>query len=130
VGRSESTLAETQKLIPSGTTMCSVFPCDVTDEAGMEKVATAVGTWDVMILNAGYISAPAPIAKAPLDNYWKNYEVHLMLHAMALTQQQLLIALLDQCQIDRNRCKCLLSYGQSHASSGVGCHRRCNLPSD
>jgi len=44
----------------------------------MEKVAQSVGTWDVLILNAGHLSAPAPIAKAPLDDYWKNYEVHFM----------------------------------------------------
>ena len=85
IGRSESTLAETQKLIPSGTTTCSVFPRDVTDEAGMETVAKAVGTWDVLILNAAYISAPVPIAKAPLNDYWKNYEVRVMLHRIDST---------------------------------------------
>jgi NADP-dependent 3-hydroxy acid dehydrogenase YdfG len=44
----------------------------------MEKVAQNVGTWDVLILNAGHLSAPASIVKAPLDDYWKNYEVHFM----------------------------------------------------
>jgi NADP-dependent 3-hydroxy acid dehydrogenase YdfG len=44
----------------------------------MEKVAQSVGTWDVLILNAGHLSAPASIVKAPLDDYWKNYEVHFM----------------------------------------------------
>jgi NADP-dependent 3-hydroxy acid dehydrogenase YdfG len=44
----------------------------------MEKAAQSVGTWDVLILNAGYLSTPAHIAKAPLDDYWKNYEVHFM----------------------------------------------------
>ncbi|OCL12820.1 hypothetical protein AOQ84DRAFT_395440 [Glonium stellatum] len=43
----------------------------------MEKIAKAVGTWDVLILNAGFISAPAPISKAPLDEYWKNYETNV-----------------------------------------------------
>ena len=79
VGRTESTLTETQRQIPSGSSVCSVFACDVTDEAGMEKVAQAVGTWDVLILNAAYLSAPAPIVESPLDSYWKNYEVALLL---------------------------------------------------
>lgn len=77
IGRSKSTLAETQQLLPSSC-KCSVLPTDVTDQAGMEKVAHTVGIWDVLILNAGYISTPAPVAKAPLDDYWKNYEVRLI----------------------------------------------------
>ena len=77
IGRSESTLTETQQLIPSSC-KCSVFPADVTDQAGIEKVAQTVGTWDVLILNAGYISTPAPVVKASLDDYWKNYEVDFM----------------------------------------------------
>jgi NAD(P)-dependent dehydrogenase (short-subunit alcohol dehydrogenase family) len=40
----------------------------------MGKVAQSVGTWDVLVLNAGYISTPAPIAKAPLEDYFQNYE--------------------------------------------------------
>lgn len=78
MGRTQSTLLETQKLIPSGTTT-SVFAGSVTDEEAMEKIAKAVGTWDVLVLNAGYISAPAPISKAPLDDYWKNYEVRFII---------------------------------------------------
>jgi len=31
----------------------------------------------VLVLNAGYISGPAPISKAPLDDYWKNYETNV-----------------------------------------------------
>ena len=41
----------------------------------MDKVAKTVGNWDVLILNAGYISTPSPVANARLDDYWKNYEV-------------------------------------------------------
>ncbi len=52
LGRTEATLAETQKLIPSGSADTSPLVCDVTDQAGMEKVAAEVGTWDVFVLNA------------------------------------------------------------------------------
>ncbi|OCL08732.1 hypothetical protein AOQ84DRAFT_221578 [Glonium stellatum] len=37
VGRTESTLLETQKLIPNGTTTCSVFAGSVTDEEAMDR---------------------------------------------------------------------------------------------
>ncbi|KAF7512746.1 hypothetical protein GJ744_000313 [Endocarpon pusillum] len=76
IGRSESTLADTESLLP-GNPKCSIFQADITDEAAMEKVAKAVCKWDVLILNAGYISSPSPVANARLDDYWMNYETNV-----------------------------------------------------
>ena len=78
VGRTEATLAKTKSLLPN---ICkvTVHTADVNDEKAMQAVAQAVaqavGTWDVFILNAGYISTPSKIADGNLDDYWKNYEV-------------------------------------------------------
>ncbi|KAF2199993.1 NAD(P)-binding protein [Delitschia confertaspora ATCC 74209] len=77
LGRTSSTLLETQKLISESSTTASVYPVDVTDEARVKKVAEAVGNWDILILNAGHISAPAYIAQSSVDEYWKNYETNV-----------------------------------------------------
>ena len=41
----------------------------------MQKVAESVGTWDVAILNAGYMPTPIQVVKADISDYWKAYEV-------------------------------------------------------
>ena len=77
VGRTEATLLETKALVPGNAIKISVFPASVTDEAAVKKIAVTVGQWDILILNAGYISSPAPLTQSPLDDYWTNYEVNL-----------------------------------------------------
>ena len=76
VGRTEASLAETKSLI-KGKSHVSVHVADVCDTKSMTKVAETVGTWDVFIMNAGYISTPSPIDRADLDDYWRSYEVCL-----------------------------------------------------
>ncbi|KAI9698072.1 MAG: hypothetical protein M1820_007580 [Bogoriella megaspora] len=73
LGRTKSTLEETRNQIPHNT-KTSIFTCDVTDEAAMKDVAAIVGTWDIFLLNAGYISPPSTITQASLSEYWQNYE--------------------------------------------------------
>lgn len=74
IGRTSSKLAETESEI-SKATKISTFVADVTDEEAVKKIADAVGTWDVLVLNAGYTTAPTPAAKADIGDYWKAYEV-------------------------------------------------------
>ncbi|KAF2870142.1 hypothetical protein BDV95DRAFT_575156 [Massariosphaeria phaeospora] len=76
VGRTASTLQETKSSI-TGESTISVIAADVTDDAAVQKVADAVGTWDVLVLNAGYLPSPAPIAKADVGDYWKAYETNV-----------------------------------------------------
>jgi NAD(P)-dependent dehydrogenase (short-subunit alcohol dehydrogenase family) len=78
-GRTESTLEETKKLLVEGYPKCtaSVFPVSVTDEAEMHDIAKQVGKWDVLVLNAAHISAPAAIVKTSLQDWWTDYETNV-----------------------------------------------------
>ena len=75
VGRTEDKLLETKSLIAGDATEVSTFPASVVDEPAVKSIAAAVGQWDVLILNAGYISPPGLLAQSPAEEYWKNYEV-------------------------------------------------------
>jgi NADP-dependent 3-hydroxy acid dehydrogenase YdfG len=75
VGRTEAKLHETKALVAGDATEITIYPASVTDEDAMKKIAVAVGRWDVLILNAGYISPPSPLAQSPAYEYWRNYEV-------------------------------------------------------
>jgi NADP-dependent 3-hydroxy acid dehydrogenase YdfG len=41
----------------------------VTDEKALKSVAAAVGTWDILILGAGYIATPKPIKDSEIDEW-------------------------------------------------------------
>lgn len=70
LGRNEVTLKETEDQIPQNTASCSIHAVSVTDEAGLKTVAVVVGTWDVLVLNAGFISKPASAAESSMDEWW------------------------------------------------------------
>ncbi|KAF2180458.1 short chain dehydrogenase, partial [Zopfia rhizophila CBS 207.26] len=91
LGGTETSLKETQKRIATSTET-AVFLCDVTDEAAVTKVAGSVSTWDVLVLNAGFLSAPSMIASADIDDYWKNYEASLFLTRIQTNVKSILIA--------------------------------------
>ena len=101
IGRTESNLIETQNLLPSGTCTSSVIAASVTDEGQMKQAASAVGTWDVLVMNAGYMS-PGPITTSDLAGYWQNYEVssskNMVILIFLITD---ISAVLDECQINR-----------------------------
>ena len=68
----DDTLAPTQSRVSkacNGNVNCSIHCADVTDSQATEKIAGAVGTWDVFILNAGYVPTPSPITSCDLDDY-------------------------------------------------------------
>ena len=86
IGRTESTLTETrnQVMVSAPATSCSICRADVTDEEAIYAVAEEVGTWDVLVLNAGYLPEPAPITKTSIQEYWKTYEVSSTIAATRL----------------------------------------------
>jgi NADP-dependent 3-hydroxy acid dehydrogenase YdfG len=75
IGRTEADLVETQKQIPENSATSSIFPISVTDEAGIRKVAEAVGTWDILILGATHKGIKGPIVSTNISEWWESYEV-------------------------------------------------------
>ncbi|KAF2678232.1 hypothetical protein K458DRAFT_463704 [Lentithecium fluviatile CBS 122367] len=43
---------------------CSIFATYISDEKAVKSIAEKLNTWDVLVLNAGYIPTPSTIAKA------------------------------------------------------------------
>jgi NADP-dependent 3-hydroxy acid dehydrogenase YdfG len=77
VGRTEATLLETQSQIPSNDRKSTVCVASVSDAEQMKKVVEAAGTWDIFVLNAGYLPRPSSIADADIDDWWCAYEVSM-----------------------------------------------------
>jgi len=77
-GRRSQPLEETKKHIESTYNVpVTTFSADVTDEAGMKKVAAAVGGWDILVNNAGYMAKPGNALDADINDWWKAFEVLL-----------------------------------------------------
>ncbi|KAI1852844.1 hypothetical protein JX266_002385 [Neoarthrinium moseri] len=76
LGRTQATLDETASLLPSQVSK-ETFAVDVTQKDAVERVAMAVGSWDVLIVAAGYVSAPKPMAEASTDAWWQNFETNV-----------------------------------------------------
>jgi NADP-dependent 3-hydroxy acid dehydrogenase YdfG len=76
IGRTESTLQETAKLI-KGATKVEVFLASVTDEVRMKQIASTVGSWDILVLNAAHVLTPGPIVDASLHYWWQQYETNV-----------------------------------------------------
>lgn len=80
IGRTESTLRETEKFLEgssSSVVKVSVFAASVTDETKVKEIATQVGSWDVLVLNAAHISTPSTIVNASLQEWWGDYETNV-----------------------------------------------------
>ena len=77
IGRTMSALAQTEESLQAinNSVRCLTFCANVVDERAIYHIAAEVGTWDVLILNAGYLPNPTPIASASLSDYWAAYEV-------------------------------------------------------
>ncbi|KAF2726632.1 NAD(P)-binding protein [Polyplosphaeria fusca] len=79
IGRTSSTLQETQGMLKEGAPHvdCMVCPASVTDEVKVKDIARDIGPWDVLVLNAGYISSPSTIVNDSVQSWWNNYEVNV-----------------------------------------------------
>ncbi|KAL8738660.1 MAG: hypothetical protein Q9181_000577 [Wetmoreana brouardii] len=79
IGRTASTLTQTKDAVQasSNSVHCSICCADVCDEKTMRQTAADVGTWDVLILNAGHIPKPAAVATAEISDYWQAFETNV-----------------------------------------------------
>jgi len=77
IGRTESNLRETEKLLADSKSDCMVFPVSATDETAMQNVAKQVGAWDVLVLAAAHISSPSSIVQSSLQDWWADYETNV-----------------------------------------------------
>ncbi|KAJ5750844.1 hypothetical protein N7533_007872 [Penicillium manginii] len=74
LGRTQSTLEETQKLLSCPSSICVA---DITDEKRIAEIAASIGTWDILLLAAAYISSPSSIQFASITDWWQNLETNL-----------------------------------------------------
>ncbi|KAK6223774.1 short chain dehydrogenase [Colletotrichum tabaci] len=75
LGRTKATIAETAESLPPSV-QNEVHALDITDEEALTKVAAAVGQWDVLVLTAGYVSNPSPVAGSASDEWWQSFETN------------------------------------------------------
>jgi NADP-dependent 3-hydroxy acid dehydrogenase YdfG len=76
LGRTKKTLDETKQIVEQKypKAKVTVHIADVVDKAALDKAAKAIGTWDVLAANAGYLPTPALITENPED-WWTGFEV-------------------------------------------------------
>lgn len=79
LGRTKQTLEETKSLVKNAYPHVDVFVhvADVVDEHTIKGIASRVGSWDVLVANAGYIPTPELIEGSSTDEWWKSFEVSL-----------------------------------------------------
>ncbi|OTB12757.1 hypothetical protein K445DRAFT_320884 [Daldinia sp. EC12] len=76
LGRTTTTLEETASLLGDNVSK-EIFAVDITQEDALQRVAAAIGTWHILILAAGYVSEPSPMASANADDWWQNFETNV-----------------------------------------------------
>ncbi|KAF2160313.1 hypothetical protein M409DRAFT_29167 [Zasmidium cellare ATCC 36951] len=67
--------AKTEAAFPK--TKVDYYVGDVVNEADVKAATAGVGKWDVLVLNAGYLSKREAIAKADFGEWWRGFEVNL-----------------------------------------------------
>lgn len=72
IGRDASKLDETKKSLSCET---SIHALDVTDEQALNKLATEIGRWDVLVLAAGYLEDQKSVQESSVDDWWQSFEV-------------------------------------------------------
>ena len=76
LGRTQRTQEETKSIIEKKyhNTQVTIHVADISDKNTVEEAAKSIGTWDVLVANAGYLPEPALITENPED-WWKGFEV-------------------------------------------------------
>ena len=82
LGRRENLLLDTKKELElAGRSKIHTYVADVVDaksvNAAFESIKETVGLVDILVSNAGYMASPEPIATAPVDDWWRSYEVNV-----------------------------------------------------
>lgn len=78
LGRTQKTLDETRSIISEhgpGTEVTTDL-VDVADEEAMGRVAMELKGWEILVLNAGILARPGPIAETKMVDWWRVYEVY------------------------------------------------------
>ena len=77
LGRTLATLSETQKILEAEfpSVKISTHVADTADEAAVDKAAAEIGSWDVLILNAGIAIKKASFDKTSVSDWWRVFEV-------------------------------------------------------
>ncbi|KAI8958551.1 short chain dehydrogenase [Daldinia sp. FL1419] len=75
LGRTEETIKQTASALPDSVP-CQTFAVDITQEDTLQRVAETVGTWDILIHTAGYMSTPGRIASSETNEWWQSFETN------------------------------------------------------
>ncbi|KAI2780740.1 short chain dehydrogenase [Daldinia loculata] len=75
LGRTEETIKTAASALPSSVS-AQIFAVDITQEDALQRVAAEVGTWDILIHTAGYVSTPGPIASSDTNEWWQSFETN------------------------------------------------------
>ncbi|ROV92775.1 hypothetical protein VMCG_09089 [Cytospora schulzeri] len=74
IGRHETSLKETAALTKSASV--EVHASSVGDLKSLRRIASLVGTWDVLVLSAAHCSTPSPMASADPNDWWQSFEIN------------------------------------------------------
>ena len=89
LGRRENMLEATKANVEKefGGVNISTHTADVSKEADLVKAAKEIGTWDVLVMNAGYMPTPNKVVETDMEDWWKGFEAssHLCGHFRACT---------------------------------------------
>ncbi|KIW28752.1 uncharacterized protein PV07_04626 [Cladophialophora immunda] len=79
LGRTTSTLEETKQIVKKQNpkTTVVVHVADIVDQVAMTVAADNIGSWDVIVANAGYIPSPETIQNGNADEWWKTFEINV-----------------------------------------------------
>jgi NADP-dependent 3-hydroxy acid dehydrogenase YdfG len=80
LGRTKVLLEETKQTVENqnpGTNVV-VHAADIVDEAAVTEAAKNIGSWDIIVANAGYIPSPETIESSDTNEWWKTFEVCLL----------------------------------------------------
>jgi len=77
VGRTQKNLEETRDIVQKNQpkTKVTIHVADIVDSSAVEKAAKEIGSWDVIVANAGYLPSPEVIDGSDADEWWKTFEV-------------------------------------------------------
>ncbi|KAF7879032.1 hypothetical protein EAF04_000232 [Stromatinia cepivora] len=77
LGRTDATLQETAKSIPSTSKAShSVHVADLTKAESLKSAAAAVGNWNILVICSGYCPTPSPIPSSEGEDWWKGFETN------------------------------------------------------
>jgi NAD(P)-dependent dehydrogenase (short-subunit alcohol dehydrogenase family) len=89
IGRTKSTLEETKSIIAkeAPNVTVEIYIADVADEVAIQDAVKAIGPWDVLVHNAGYLSKRYSVPESDTKDWWQSFEVSSIITGASYTQQ-------------------------------------------